>query len=297
VFKHEGLLACLVEILGQHVTIITMSDMSDMSEHERHMVWDEVGEALAMIRIISESDDAEVKKGLFKQEGLLACMVEILGQNASDMPWMGWDWHPVVVIKNITDSGDAEVKKGLFKQEGLINALIGMLEGTTGLARKYAADAMRSIADVDDDEVKVGMFHSTGLMTCIENILTGERGDVESVEGVTELASTLLQWQRRDNAAFKAYTIMLKLCSERVVTGTTTNTTNTKTEDAFITTITTIIGYDKDKKMRATPNADDAFAVFLNKDNDVAKYILSFLDTNSPQLRKVAAVVNGAAVN
>jgi hypothetical protein len=180
-----------------------------------------------------------------------------------------------------------------------------MLEGTTtglarttGLAKKYAADAMRSIAEVDDDEVKVGMFHFTGLMTCIENILTGERGDEGSVEGVTELASTLLQWQRRDNAAFKAYTIMLELCSKRVVTGTTTNTTTTKTENAFITTITTIIEYDKDKKMRAAPKKSDALAVFLNTyGDDVAEHILSFLDTNSPQLREVAAAVNGAAVN
>jgi hypothetical protein len=43
--------------------------------------------------------------------------------------------------------------------------------------------------------------------------------------------------------------------------------------------------------MRATPNADDPFAVLFHNDSDVAKHLLSFLDTNSPQLRRIAAAV------
>ena len=66
-------------------------------------------------------------------------------------------------------------------------------------------------------------------------------------------------------------------------------TTTTKTENTFTTTTNTTIEYDKDKKMRAAPNKSDAFAVFLHKDSDVAKHILSFLDTHTDEFRQIAA--------
>jgi hypothetical protein len=185
----------------------------------------------------------------------------------------GWERDcAVLAIGNIA-KGDMEVKKGLFKHEGLIDGLIE-IAGQTGNeyedARRFAVWAMNNIAD-GDDEVKAGLFHFPGLMTCIEGILLDANiNGTDTKRYATALANKLLKWQRRDSATltFKTYTIMLELCSTKV----------TKTG----------------KKMRATPNADDAIAVFFHNDSDVAKHLLSFLDTNSPQLRRIAAAVKGA---
>jgi len=167
--------------------------------------------------------------------------------------------------------GDMEVKKGLLKHEGLIDGLIEIV-GLTGneyeFARQYAVEAMNLIADGDDDEVKAGLFHFPGLMTCIEEILLDANlnGTLSKIYA-TKLASKLLQWQRHDSVTltFKTYTIMLKLCSKKLTRS--------------------------GRRMRATPNADDPFAVLFHNDSDVAKHLLSFLDTNSPQLRRIAAAV------
>jgi hypothetical protein len=48
------------------------------------------------------------------------------------------------------------------------------------------------------------------------------------------------------------------------------------------------------RRMRATPNADDALAVFFHNESDVAKHTLSFLDTHTDEFRRLAAAVNGA---
>ncbi|GMH72112.1 hypothetical protein TrRE_jg12780 [Triparma retinervis] len=46
------------------------------------------------------------------------------------------------------------------------------------------------------------------------------------------------------------------------------------------------------RRMRATPDKNDAFAVFFHNDSDVAKHLLSFLDTNSDGLvRRVSEAV------
>jgi hypothetical protein len=127
---------------------------------------------------------------------------------------------------------------------------------------------MDNIADGDDDEVKAGLFHFPGLMTSIEGILLDATLNGTHTETrATELASKLLQWQRRDSVTltFKTYTIMLKLCSKKLTRS--------------------------GRRMRATPKADDPFAVLFHNESDVAKHLLSFLDTNSPQLRRIAAAV------
>jgi hypothetical protein len=201
----------------------------------------------------------EVKKGLFKHEGLIDGLIEIAGQTE----------YAVGAIAYIA-CGDMEVKKGLFEHEGLIDGLIE-IAGLTGdedaNARRYAVWAMNNIADGEDEEVKAGLFHFPGLMTRIEGILLDATIPSWQKIYATQLANKLLKWQCRDSATltFKAYTIMLELCSKKV----------TKTG----------------KQMRATPNADDPFAVLFHNDSDVAKHLLSFLDTNSPQLRRIAAAV------
>jgi hypothetical protein len=166
--------------------------------------------------------------------------------------------------------GDMEVKKGLFEHEGLIDGLIE-IAGLTGdeyaEARLFAVSAMNLIADGDDDEVKAGLFHFPGLMTHIEGILLDTTLPKWRKYNATKLANKLLNWQRHDSVTltFKTYTTMLKLCSKKLTRS--------------------------GRRMRATPNADDPFAVLFHNDSDVAKHLLSFLDTNSPQLRRIAAAV------
>jgi hypothetical protein len=167
-----------------------------------------------------------------------------------------------------------EVKKGLFKHEGLIDGLIE-IAGLTGNeyddARQYAVWAMDNIAD-GDDEVKAGLFHFPGLMTRIEGVLLDanlEGSDTKLY--ATELAFKLLQWQRHDSVTFKTFTMMLKLCSKKLTRS--------------------------GRRMRATPNKNDAFAVFFHNGSDVAKHILSFLDTNSDQLRRIAAAMDSVIEN
>ena len=206
----------------------------------------------------------EVRKGLFEYDGLVDCLLGRM-RKGGELERR----YAVGVIVNIT-RGDREVKKGLFKHEGLIDGLVE-LAGLTGHedvdARQNAVCVMNNIA-VREDEVMAGMFHFPGLMTCIEGILLDATlNGTWTKRFATMLASELLKWQRRDSVTltFKTYTIMLKLCSTKV----------TKTG----------------KQMRATPNADDPFAVLFHNDSDVAKHLLSFLDTNSPQLRRIAAAV------
>jgi hypothetical protein len=66
----------------------------------------------------------EVKKGLFKHEGLIDGLIEIAGQT--------WDeyenarWYAVEAMNNIAD-GDNEVKRGLFHFPGLMTSIEGIL--------------------------------------------------------------------------------------------------------------------------------------------------------------------------
>lgn len=205
----------------------------------------------------------EVGKGLFKYDGLVDCLLGRMRKGGVEERM-----YAVYAISDIAN-GDDEVKKGLFKHEGLIDGLIE-IAGLTG-DEDVALDAvwaMNIIAD-GDDEVKAGLFHFPGLMTFIEGILLDANlNGTDTKRYATSLARKLLKWQRRDSVTltFKTFTIMLKLCSTKV----------TKTGN----------------QMRATPNADDPFAVLFHNESDVAKHILSFLDTNSPQLRRIAAAVN-----
>ena len=218
---------------------------------------------VAIWRIAYDGGD-EMKKGLFEYDGLVDCLLGRMREGGVEERKLA-----VLAIMHIAE-GDMEVKKGLFEHEGLIDGLIE-IAGLTGneyaVAREFAVQAMNNIAD-GDDEVKAGLFHFPGLMTCIEGILLDATLNGTEVKYyATKLASKLLQWQRRDSVTltFKTYTIMLKLCSKKLTRS--------------------------GRRMRATPNADDPFAVLFHNDSDVAKHLLSFLDTNSPQLRRIAAAV------
>jgi hypothetical protein len=179
---------------------------------------------------------------------------------------------------------------------GVIDGLI-VFAGQTGGeyvdARLFAVGAMIMIAD-GDDEVKAGLFHFPGLMTSIEGILLDANLN-GTYKVATKLASKLLQWQRHDSVTFKTCTIMLKLCSEKLVTGTTTgattSTTKTATETITVTTITTKTTYHE-HLMRAHPISP--LTTMFVENSDVAKYLLSFLDTNSDQSRIIAAAVERA---
>ena len=221
-------------------------------------------EAMWAIRRIALYGSDEVKKGLFEYDGLVDCLLGRMREGGEEERELA-----VLAIRDIA-GGDMEVKKGLFKHEGLIDGLIEVAEQTGNEyfnARWNAVEAMNNIAD-GDDEVKAGLFHFPGLMMCIERILLDETfNGTWMKEYATALANKLLKWQRRDSVTltFKTYTIMLKLCSKKLTRS--------------------------GRRMRATPNADDPFAVLFHNDSDVAKHLLSFLDTNSPQLRRIAAAV------
>jgi hypothetical protein len=218
--------------------------------------------AVVVIWMIALCGSDEVKKGLFEYDGLVDCL---LGKMRNGV---GVEREYSLFARKNIAGGDTEVKKGLFKHEGLIDGLIE-IAGQTGDeyedARDYAVEVMENIAD-GDDEVKAGLFHFPGLMTSIEVILLDETLNGTSTKRyATELADKLLQWQRQDSATltFKTYTIMLKLCSKKLTRS--------------------------GRRMRATPYENSPHAVFFHNNSDVAKHILSFLDTHTDEFRQVAS--------
>jgi hypothetical protein len=116
--------------------------------------------------------------------------------------------------------------------------------------------------------VKAGLFHFPGLIKCVYLLLNSTLTWLTTLarNAAKELAVKLLSWHRRDNENFKTYTIMLKLCSEELM----------RTRSG--------------RRYRAQPSS--RLAVFFLDNSDVAKHTLSFLDTNSDQLRNIAAMVN-----
>ena len=172
-------------------------------------------EAVRAIWAIAVYGCDEVGKGLFKYDGLVDCLLGRMSKGGEVERKCA-----VGVIMSIA-GGELEVKRGLFEHEGLIDGLIEVV-GQTGneyeYAREWAVVAMNNIAD-GDDEVKAGLFHFPGLMTCIEKVLLDTSLDgTDTKLCATQLATRLLQWQRCDSVTltFKTYTLMLKLCDEKV---------------------------------------------------------------------------------
>ena len=95
--------------------------------------------AVGAIARISYQGGAEVKKGLFKHEGLIDGLIEIAGLTGYEDVDARED--AVCAMNNIAD-GDDEVKAGLFHFPGLMTCIEGILLDTTlnGIGTKeYAA--------------------------------------------------------------------------------------------------------------------------------------------------------------
>ena len=84
--------------------------------------------AVGAIARISYQGGAEVKKGLFKHEGLIDGLIEIAGETGNEdedaRQWAVW------AMNNIAD-GDDEVKAGMFHFPGLMTCIEGILLDAT----------------------------------------------------------------------------------------------------------------------------------------------------------------------
>ena len=156
--EEEGLIGGLVRVMRK--------------DEERFKVARE--DAVGAIAWISRDEWSFVRNMLFKHDGLIAGLVEILGQKGSE--YVGGEWargDAVVAIHNISCGADAEVLKGLFKHKGLIAGLVEIL-GQKGReykrAREIAVAAINNIAN-GADEVRAGLFHFPELMSRIEAII------------------------------------------------------------------------------------------------------------------------------
>ncbi|GMI45417.1 hypothetical protein TrCOL_g1596 [Triparma columacea] len=258
-FEFEGLVKGLVRVMGKEGAKFGVARL-----------W--AAKAIAEISRIDEvtkEDNDNLLRGMFEYEGLLDCLAQTMRKEEGETRL----WA-VSIVEHIS-CGDPRLRQGLFEHEGVVAGVVkvlleerGMEEQTIAITALIKILGLVTLTDTNILDRGGGYLKNGTLLEKAKFVHHGDllvdrlvrelkkEGEAHKIERASLLATIVayprMLWQI-DRHTLEATSLMLKLCKSKM----------------------------KTNPMRATPNAGTRVGkvmVFLDKYEDVAEHILSFLE-------------------